>query len=136
MSIIWEPGENFLLCKSNAGNSLLNLLFISTTKPLIISHWWEESKSNEKQWGSLYSDVLDLSSDHRIWLWESEWALSWALPLSLQRYRWIEIRPAITSILNEGEVWKMPRFQIAALFCIFFNSLRGYDKDALLWNYS
>jgi len=35
------------------------------------------------------------------------------------------MRPAIASILNEGEVQKAPDIYIAALYCIFLSFLRG-----------
>ena len=66
MSMIWELGENSLWSRSNAENTLLNLLSISMTEPLIISHWWGESEFNKRQWGLLHSDSLDSSSGWRI----------------------------------------------------------------------
>jgi len=44
----------------------------------------------------------------------------------------MEISPTIALILKEGKVQKASRIQIAALLCIFLNSLRGYDKGTLL----
>ena len=72
ISIIQEPEENYLLCESKTGNTLLNLLSISIIESLIISCWWEKSKSNEKQWGLLQSDSLDSSNKYKMWLWISE----------------------------------------------------------------
>jgi len=42
------------------------------------------------------------------------------------------IRLTIASILNEDEVQKMPKIQMAALLCIFLNFLREYDRGTLL----
>ena len=123
-SIILKPEENSLLNRLNTGNILLNLLSISMTEPLIINHWYGMSESKEKWWGSILSESFDSSNDLKMWLSESKWALSWALPLSLQICRWIETRPAIALIPKEREIWKVPKIQITTLLCIFFSSLR------------
>ena len=43
---------------------------------------------------------------------------------------WIRLPVALTP--KEDEVQKMPRIQMSALFCILFNSLRGYESGTLL----
>jgi len=42
------------------------------------------------------------------------------------------MRPAIALIPKDGDVWKAPKIQIAALLYILFRTLRGYNKDVLL----
>ena len=75
---------------------------------------------------------LNSSSEHKMWLWESKWAPSWALLLSLQKYKWMGIRPVIASTPKKEKIWKVPIIQMAALLYILLSSLRGYDSGALL----
>ena len=42
------------------------------------------------------------------------------------------IKPVIASILKKGKIWKVLRIYVAALLCILFNFLRGYDSGTLL----
>jgi len=42
------------------------------------------------------------------------------------------IKPAIASMLNDGDVLKAFRIQIVALLCILPNIFNEYDKEALL----
>ena len=114
------------------GKTSLNLLFISTIEPLIISLWWQDSKSKDRWCESWLLTDLDFSSECKIWLWESKWALNWALLLSLQRCKWMGISLAIASPLKEGEVQNVPRIQMAALHCILLSFLREYDNGTLL----
>jgi len=46
------------------------------------------------------------------------------------------MRPAMASIPSEGDVWKAPVIQRAALLCIFFNSVMFLTIGAPLKNYS
>ena len=60
--------------------------------------------------------------------------LRWCLPLSLCMWRVIGMRPAIASILSEGDVRKVPVIQRAAFYCILFNSLMFLTIGAPLKN--
>jgi len=42
------------------------------------------------------------------------------------------MRPAIASTPKDGDVQSVPKIQIAALLCILFSALRGYDSGILL----
>jgi len=44
----------------------------------------------------------------------------------------MEIRPAMASIPNKGEIQNIPRIQIVAFYCIWLRTLSGYDNRALL----
>jgi len=48
----------------------------------------------------------------------------------------MEMRPAIASMLSDGEVWKASMIQRAALCCIFFSSVMFFKIGAPLKNYS
>lgn len=76
MFTILNPGENSLLSESNARWILLNLLSILTTVLLIFALWKGVSEFKDKQWGLVLRLGLASSSNFRMWLSESEWALS------------------------------------------------------------
>ena len=80
----------------------------------------------------LKDNCLAFRRDLRMWLYKRKWTLSYDLLLSFWRYKQIEMRPAITLILKEGNIWKAPKIQIVALLCILFSSLKGYNNRALL----
>jgi len=65
-SIILYPGANSRLRESKKGNTLLNLLSMSTTRPFIILHWCFVSEPREKQWGLLMMLGLDSSNNQRM----------------------------------------------------------------------
>jgi len=46
------------------------------------------------------------------------------------------MRPAMASMPSDGEVWKAPVIQRAALRCIFFSSVMFLTMGAPLKNYS
>jgi len=46
------------------------------------------------------------------------------------------MRPTMASMLLDGEVWKTPVIQRAALCCIFFNSVMFLTVGAPLKNHS
>ena len=76
VSMILTPGANSGLRESKEGNTSLNLLSISTTRPFIISHWHFVSKPSDRQCGLYKILGLDSSKDQRMWLFRRAWALS------------------------------------------------------------
>ena len=48
----------------------------------------------------------------------------------------IGMRPAMASMPSDGEVWKAPVIQRAALYCIFFSLVMFLTIGALLKNHS
>ena len=131
-SIILHPGANSGLRGSKEEKTSLNLLSISTTRPLINSHWCFVRKSSNRQWGVLRIFGLDSNKEWRMWLFERAWALSCNLLLCFWRWRWIGIRPAIALIPKDGDVLNAPSIQKAALLYIFLKTFRGYNTGALL----
>jgi len=67
-----------------------------------------------------------------VWLGGKVDVLSWCLPLSFWRCKWIGIRPVIASISRVGEAWKISRICKVVLYCIFLSSLSEYNRGALL----
>ena len=107
------------------GNTSLNLLSMSTNRSLTKLHWYlVRNPSKDKYWLN-NEHVLDFMRKWRMWLEGKECAQSCNLPLSFWRWRLIEIRSVIASILNEGKVLKALKIQISALLCILPNIFRG-----------
>ena len=46
------------------------------------------------------------------------------------------MRPAMASMLSDGEVWKAPVIQRAALRCIFFSSVMFFTMGVPLKNHN
>jgi len=124
--------ENLQLKEEKKKKILLHLLSISTREPLIIEHCLDISLSSDSWWGSWLLEFLKSRIELMMWFEGNECAHRWNLPLSFCKWRWIEIRPAITLIPNIGNVQNASVIHIAALLCIFLSSLSRYISSALL----
>ena len=127
-----QPGVNFLLNRSKKRKTLLNLLSMSTTGPLIFNYHLRVRLFSNSQWEVVLDDELASSRNLKIWLLGKEWALSCDLPLSFWRWSLIGTRSIIASMPKEREVQNMPKIYITALCCILLSSLIGYKSSILL----
>ena len=132
MSISLSPGENTLLNESKEGNILFNLLFASTIGLLKSNHCLDISLTSNNQWVGKSFIYLDSINNLMMWFGGSICVLSWNLPLSFWRWRWIGKSPAIALIPKDGKVWKAFKIQMTALLCIFLSSLSRYVNGTLL----
>ena len=88
-SIILSPGLNPGLRGSKEGKTLLNQFSISTKWPLIRPRWRPVNELSESGWGGVGESKLFSMSDRRMWLSGRACALSWDVPLSFCKCRWI-----------------------------------------------
>ena len=97
-------GENLLLNGLKEENTLFNLLFAFTMGLLSSSHYLGISFLSDS-WCVLLTFVcLDSSKDLMMWFGDSICVLSWNLLLSFYKWKWIGMRPVITSITGDNEV--------------------------------
>jgi len=73
MSTTLDPGENSIFRRLKARRISLNL---SSIVPLIFTLWKEVRESKDKWWESMLRLGLALSSNFKMWLSGSKWALS------------------------------------------------------------
>ena len=121
MSIILCPGGNSELSGSKEENTLLKQLSISTTGPLISSHWHLVREPRDSECCFIIVFALGSMRERRIWLEEYVCAQSCNLPLSFWRWRLIGIRSAMASMPNDRDNLNVPNIQMAALLCILPN---------------
>ena len=104
----------------------------STIELLSFCHCLEVKFSKDNWWGFIFFECWFFRRELRAWFVSKDTILNCCLLLILSRWRYMKMRPAIASIPHVGEIWKAPVIHIAALHCIFFNFLRGWNKGTLL----
>jgi len=122
---------NSLLRGLNDRAILLYLFLISTMWPLIFCHCLGLRCISKRGWGVVKDGKLS-NNDLIIWFVGKEWALSWDLSQSFQRWNLTGIMPVIASIPNDRDMWKAPEIYITTWYCILPSSLMEYEREALL----
>ena len=132
VSIILWPGNSSRLIGSNEGKTSLKWLSMSTKWPLIRLHCLLVKKLSERECWWRGDSLHELMREQRMWLEESECALSCDLPPIFCRWRLIEVRLAMASIPIDGAILKPPTIHKATLLCILFIIFIRYEREALL----
>ena len=78
----------------------------------------------DKLYEACLVNLSELRIDLIMWLVGRDDPLRRNLLYSFLRWRWIEMRPEMTSIPTVGDVQKAPDIQRDALHCIFLSMLR------------
>ena len=124
MSISLFSGKNSRSKEEKEEMILLNLLSISTIKPLIFRCCLGISPFN----------IVGLVSNNDLMMWFNSkgCVLSWNLPFSFWIWRWMGISLVMASISKVEVVQKAPKIYNIALLCILLGILRRYKSGALL----
>ena len=130
--IILLPSLNSGLKGLKEGKTFLNQFSILTKWPLIRPCCHLVNELSKSGWGGVGELLLFYISNWRMWLSGRACTLSWNLPLSFYKYKWIGIRPAIASMLADRAVLNASLIHKVACLWSFPKIFNGYIRRALV----